>query len=108
MGSFFTTIAPGALLLAYSEASTTGNVFSAGIGRKEPYKASDRSPDSVQTGSSTLTRKTLRDLVSRKKKQDYSENTGVNVRDLVRVPFGEDPMDLINMNECLNHVLSPC
>ena len=59
MRSFFAMIAPGTFSAAYSDISMTGKAVSGGMGRKEPYKAASMSPDSVQIGSWTVTRKTL-------------------------------------------------
>jgi hypothetical protein len=65
MDSFFAIIAPGIFSVAYSDISMIGKYDSAGFGRKDPYRAASKSPDSVQMGSWTVTRKTLV-LVNRK------------------------------------------
>jgi hypothetical protein len=62
IGSWRTTIAPGTCssLSPFGSSDPFGNTPSAGRGKKEPYKASERSSltEGEQIGSWTVTRKT--------------------------------------------------
>jgi hypothetical protein len=57
-------IAPGRACLAYADGSCAENRSLDGTGKKDPYSASARFPDSVQMGSWTVTRNTLQERVS--------------------------------------------
>lgn len=84
-------MAPGMRWCAYADGSCAGNRSLDGTGRKEPYNASARLPNSVQMGSWTVTRNTLHKRISIL----LSESN-------LDVPVWEGPLDLDLVDQCLD------
>ena len=83
--------APGRACCAYADGSGVGNRSFDGTGRKEPYRASARLPNSVQMGSCTVTRNTLHKQISTLSSEGNSS-----------IPIGKCPLDLDLVNQCLD------
>lgn len=94
--SCLTTIAPGAFSRDHGAGLTVGKAPLDGTGRKDPYNAASRSPSSVQIGSCTVTRNTLRQTcdIVRRSRMAWRDERHRYAWEILNIPIWERPLDL--------------